>query len=74
MIKIINVVSGFIVQKKFVAEHTIMTKVTGLLLFILPLTLSVIHLKYSAIAVCTAATFAALQEGHAIRAGRTSYE
>ncbi len=67
MIKIINVISGFVVHNKFVAEHTIMNKVTGLLLFILPLTLTIIDLKYTAIVVCLFATFAAIQEGHLIR-------
>lgn len=69
-IKIINVVSGFACKQRFVVEHTIMNKVTGLLLFLLPLTLSFIELKYSAIVVCCIATFAALQEGHFIRTGR----
>ncbi|MGN0346693.1 MAG: CDP-alcohol phosphatidyltransferase family protein [Lachnospiraceae bacterium] len=69
LIKAINVVSGYIVQKKFVAVHSIMNKVTGALLFILPLTLSIIDLKYSAIVVSTVATFAAIQEGYYIRAG-----
>ncbi len=67
VIKIINVVSGFIYQNKFVVEHTIMNKVTGLLLFFLPLTLNVINLKYSIIMLCAVATFAAIQEGHYIR-------
>ncbi|MBM7686985.1 CDP-alcohol phosphatidyltransferase family protein [Defluviitalea raffinosedens] len=68
-IKVINLVSGFIVQKKFVEEHTIMNKVTGLMLFILLLTLSIVDLKYSAIIVCTVATFAAIEEGRFIRSG-----
>ena len=33
IIKIINIVSGFALQKSFVAVHTIMNKITGLLLF-----------------------------------------
>jgi phosphatidylglycerophosphate synthase len=70
VIKIINVVSGFIYCKRFVAVHTVMNKVAGLLLFMLPLTLSFIEIKYSAIFVCGAATFAAIQEGHFIRTGR----
>lgn len=70
VIKVINVVSGFICHKRFVAEHTIMNKVTGLMLFLLPLTLAFIELKYSGIAVCGVATFAAIQEGHFIRTGR----
>lgn len=66
-LKIINVASGFIVRKKFVAEHTAMNKVTGLLLFFLPLTFSIMDVKYSVAAVCAVATFAAIQEGHIIR-------
>jgi CDP-diacylglycerol--glycerol-3-phosphate 3-phosphatidyltransferase len=69
-IKMINIISGYVIQKKYVAMHTIMNKVTGVLLFVLPLTLPVIELKYSALLVCTVATFAAIQEGHYIRKGR----
>lgn len=67
LIKIINVVSGYVIQKKFIAVHTVMNKVTGALLFLLPMTLLIIELKYSAPVVCIAATFAAIQEGHDIR-------
>lgn len=67
LIKVINIVSGYIVQKQFVAVHSVMNKVTGVLLFILPLTFSFIDLRYSAIVVCIIATFAAIQEGHFIR-------
>ena len=66
-IKIINIVSGYVVQKQFVAIHSLMNKVTGVLLFVLPLTLSFIDLRYSAMVVCIIATFAAVQEGHFIR-------
>ncbi len=67
LIKVINMVSGFVIQKQFVAVHSVMNKVTGVLLFVLPLTLSFIDLKYSATVVCIIATFAAIQEGHLIR-------
>ena len=70
IIKIINIVSGFVVQKRFVAFHSMMNKVTGVLLFSFPLTLSFVDLKYSAVAVCLIATFAAIQEGHFIRTKR----
>lgn len=70
VIKIINVVSGFIVQKRFVAVHTVMNKVTGFILFILPLTFSFIDFKLSAVVVCIIAVFAAIQEGHLIRTGK----
>ena len=70
LIKVINIVSGYVTRKKLVTLHTLMNKLTGALLFALPLTLSVIDLRYSAAAVCAAATFAAIQEGHFIRTGR----
>ena len=38
LIKIINIISGHIVQRKLVSVHSVMNKVTGVLLFILPLT------------------------------------
>ena len=67
LIKIINIISGYVVQKQFIAVHSVMDKITGTLLFILPLTISFVDLKYSAIVVCIIATFAAIQEGHFIR-------
>jgi CDP-diacylglycerol--glycerol-3-phosphate 3-phosphatidyltransferase len=67
LIKIINIVSGYVVQKQFVAIHSWMNKITGVLLFVLPLTFSFVELKYSAAVVCIIATFAAIQEGHFIR-------
>lgn len=70
LIKAVNLVSGFVVQKKFVAVHSAMNKATGALLFLLPLTIPAVPLKYSALIVCAAATFAAMQEGHFIRTKR----
>ena len=67
LIKIINIISGFVVQKQFVSVHSVMNKVTGFLLFVFPLTISFINLNYSAAVVCIFATFAAIQEGHFIR-------
>ena len=67
LIKIINILSGYIAQRKLVAVHSVMNKVTGVLLFVLPLTFSIVPLKYSALPVCAVATFAAVQEGHFIR-------
>ncbi|MDO4804084.1 MAG: CDP-alcohol phosphatidyltransferase family protein [Lachnospiraceae bacterium] len=69
LIKVINIVSGYVTRKEFVAAHTVMNKVTGVALFILPLTLPIIDLKYSGMLVCALAAFAAIQEGHLIRRG-----
>ena len=62
IIKIGNILWGYVSTKQFMALHTIMNKITGLLLFFLPLTLSFFELKYSSIIVCSIATFAAIQE------------
>ena len=69
-IKAVNIVSGFAIQKKLVAVHSAMNKATGVLLFMLPLMIPAVSLKYSAIVVCAAATFAAIQEGRFIRIER----
>ena len=70
MIKIINIISGYVMQKRYVAVHTTMNKATGVLLFMLPLTLTIVPLNYSGIPICSVATFAAIQEGHFIRPGK----
>ena len=67
IIKVFNIILGYIIQKKLVVKHTIMNKVTGAVLFILPLTLSVVDLKYSGGFICTIAILAAIQEGYLIR-------
>lgn len=61
-IKITNPAIGLIRGKRFFAVHTAMNKITGLLLFLLPLTFAFIEMRYSIIAVCSIATAAALQE------------
>ena len=70
LIKIINIISEYIVQKQFVSVHSTMNKITGLLLFILPLTIMFLDLKYSTTVLCSFATFAAIQEGHFIRTNK----
>ena len=70
LINVTYIVSGYVVQKQFVAIHSMMNKVTGALLFVFPLTISFIDLRYSATVVCIIATFAAVQEGHFIRTKR----
>ena len=66
IVKVINIVMGFIRRKKFVALHTFLNKITGLLLFLLPLTLQFILPTYSFAVVCTIATIATIQEGYYI--------
>ena len=69
VIKIVNITLGFIRNKRFFAEHTIMNKITGFLLFLLPWTFAWIEIRYSIITVCSIATVAAIQEGYDIQKG-----
>ena len=62
IIKIGNIIWGFALRKQFIALHTVLNKVTGALMFLLPLTLPLVELRYTSVAVCSVATFAAIQE------------
>ena len=64
VIKVINLILGYVARKEIVVCHTVMNKVTGLLLFVLPLTVSLIDLRYTGAFVSMTATIAAIQEGY----------
>lgn len=70
LIKLINIISGYVIKKKFVSMHTMANKITGMMLFFFPLSVAIVDIRFSAIVVCMAATFAAIQEGHFIRSGQ----
>ena len=67
IIKEFNLIFGYVMQKELVVLHTVMNKLTEILLFIFLLTLTFIDLIYSGIFVSTIATFAAINEEHQIR-------
>lgn len=64
-------ISGYVyVYKNKISRetlHTAANRITGTALFILPLTLGFIDIKYTAPLVCAAATYAAIDELRAIR-------
>ena len=62
MIKLGNVVWGFVCTKKRISPHTVLNKITGLLLFLLPVTISFIELTYTLPFVCAVATVATIHE------------
>ncbi|MBQ6638787.1 MAG: CDP-alcohol phosphatidyltransferase family protein [Lachnospiraceae bacterium] len=70
LIKIINIMSGYVIQKRYAVVHSNMNKVTGVLLFMLPVILTIVPLNYLGIPICSVATFAAVQEGYFIRTGK----
>ncbi len=72
-VKCINIVSGFVIYKRFVSEHTIMNKICGVLLFAIPLCIGRLPRQPAAVLIiltCAAAAIAAVQEGHYIRTGK----
>ena len=73
-IKAVSLISGYVMRKEMIVLHTVMNKVTGILLFVLPLTVTAVDLKYSGAVVSAVATFAAVQEGHLIRTGTGNSE
>ena len=61
-IKVVSAVFGLIAQKKSMEVHSAMNKITGGVLFSLPLTLPLIDPVFSVTVVCFVATFAAIEE------------
>ena len=62
VMKLGNAAWGFVRTKKLISPHTVLNKVTGLLLFLLPVTISFVDLTYTLPIVCTVATVAAIHE------------
>lgn len=72
-LKCCNLVSGFLRYRRFVTEHTVLNKICGGFLFVIPLCIG--HFPRQPVAVlvmaaCAVATAAAVQEGHYIRMGK----
>ena len=70
LLRLVNILSGFVCRKKLVLLHTRANKLTGALLFLLPLSLGFLDISCTAVPLCALASFAAIQEGHFIRTGR----
>ena len=64
LLRFSNLIYGYVYKGKFILLHTTLNKATGVLLFLLPFTLTFIEVKHSAIFVCLVATCSALQESH----------
>ena len=69
VVKLINLFWGFLRRKQIPSLHTIMNKVSGLCLFLLPLTTAFVELQYTAPVVCAVSTIAAIQEGYYMATG-----
>lgn len=66
VIKLSSIAWSWIYRRQLAAEHTLLNKITGFLLFLLPFTHGFAAFTPSAAVVCFAATLAAIQEGYLI--------
>lgn len=66
VIKTANIAWGFVHMKRFLSVHTVLNKITGFALFLLPLTLTFIEPTYTVLVVCCLATIAAIQERYCV--------
>ena len=62
LIKMFNIALVFIRKKKLISIHSVLNKITGLALFLLPLSLTLVETVYSIAAICVPATVAVMQE------------
>ena len=69
LLKVANVASGLVVEKRLVMPHTVANKVAGLVVFLFPFAIPLFGITSPAVIACAVATFAAVQEGHLIRTG-----
>ena len=69
VMKLVNLIWAFFRRKQIPSLHTILNKVSGLCLFLLPLTVAFVDLRYTAPVVCAIATAVAIQEGYCIATG-----
>ena len=63
-VKLIGAVWRFVRTGELTFPHTVLNKVTGLLLFLLPMTISFVDLMFTLPVVCTVATVAAIHEAY----------
>ncbi len=72
-IKAVNLVLGFLLQKRFASVHSPMNRITGVLLFALPAAAVFSASAYAVGAVCAVATYAAIEEGIWIKNGKSDF-
>ena len=70
LVKILNIALVFICKKKLISIHSVLNKITGFVLFLLPLTPAFIEPTYSVATICALATVAVIQEVYFIAKGQ----
>ena len=62
LIKIFNIALVFICKKKIISIHSVLNKIMGLALFLLPPTLTFVENTYNITTICVLATISVMQE------------
>ena len=62
LIKVVNVAIGFVLSHSFLSLHTMMNKMTGFTLFLIPFLVGIKGINIVAASVCMLASLAAIQE------------
>ena len=70
LIKIFNITLVFIHKKKLILIHSVLNKITGFALFLVPLSLTFVETAYSVATICVLATISATQEVYFIAKGQ----
>ena len=71
LIKLFNIMFGYIRYHKLISLHTILNKVTGAILYITPAVLFFIDQRYLLFTICPLTLLSALREGYLILKGDT---
>lgn len=70
-LKLASIICGAVKYKRLVMLHTVMNKIVGFLLFLLPLTFSFADIKYTGFSVCTFAAVSAADEFFRVLNGKS---
>ena len=70
LIKILNIAFVLVFKKKLISIHSVLNKITGFALFLLPLSLTFAPTTYSVATICVLATIAVMQEVYFIAKGQ----
>lgn len=71
-IKLFNIVFGYIRYHKLISLHTSLNKITGAILYIIPVTILFFDQRYLLLTICPLALLSALQEDYLILKGHTT--
>ena len=69
LVKTFNIAFGLIHKKSLISIHSVFNKITGLALFLLPLSIDFVEVVYSVTTICVLASIAVIQEVYLIAKG-----